>query len=324
MSLEVKDKSKRIIKKYGTVFVALLVFIFFSLATKSFFTTKNVMLLLKQMSALTIISLGFTFVMAVGGFDMSVGFSTGLVGIIFIKVLIATSSFALALGAGLLVGLLIGCVNGTLVSYIGLPDFIGTFAVGSVVYGIKMMMTEGNPIYVKGVEGAGIDIFRSINSGMLFGVIPVMVIIMLVFIAICYILMEKTKLGRRIYAIGGNKEAAMFSGINVKRNKFIAYLISGVMVSVTAILVCSRLNSAQPTSGEGYLMDAISAVYLSTTMFGEGQPTILGTVVGAFIIAMLSNGLTMLGMTYYFQDITTGIVVILAVLMSVVLNKRGK
>ena len=322
--MDMAGKSKNLIRKYGTVFVAILVFIFFSVATNSFFTTKNVMLLLKQMSALTIISLGFTFVMAAGGFDMSVGYATGLVGIVFVKVLLATSNFLLALLAGIVVGALIGCVNGALVSCIGLPDFIGTFAVGSIVYGVKMMMTEGNPIYVKGVEGAGIDLFRGINSGMIFNVIPVMVIIMIVFIVICYILMEKTQLGRRIYAIGGNREAAMFSGINVKRYRFITYLISALLVAVTAILVCSRLNSAQPTSGENYLMDAISAVYLSTTMFGEGQPTILGTVVGAFIISMLSNGLTMLGMTYYFQDITTGVVVILAVLMSVVLNKKGK
>lgn len=324
MNAEFSQAGKNIIRKYGTVIVAILVFIFFSVEASSFFTTRNVMLLLKQMSTLTIISLGFTVVMAAGGFDMSVGYATGLIGIIFVKVLMASSNFVLALAAGIAVGLLIGCVNGLLVSYIGLPDFIGTFAVGSIVYGIKMMMTEGNPIYVKGIEGPGIDVFKAINAKLVFGVVPVMVIIMVVFIVICFILMEKTQLGRRIYAIGGNREAAMFSGINVRLYKFIAYLFSALMVAFTAVLVCSRLNSAQPTSGEGYLMDAISTVYLSTTMFGEGQPTILGSVVGAFIIAMLSNGLTMLGMTYYFQNITTGVVVILAVLMSVVMNKKSK
>jgi ribose/xylose/arabinose/galactoside ABC-type transport system permease subunit len=318
------EKSKIIFRKYGTVFVALLVFVMFTLSKDAFFTTRNVMLLLKQMTALTIISLGFTFVMAVGGFDMSVGFATGLVGIVFVKVLMATTNFWFALLAGLLVGAVIGSVNGILVSYIGLPDFIGTFAIGSVTYGVKMMITEGNPIYVKGVEGKGIDLFRAINSTLVFNVTPVMVVIMLAFIIICYVLMEKTSLGRRVYAIGGNREAAMFSGINVKRYKFITYLISGIMVAFTAVVVCSRLNSAQPTSGEGYLMDSISTVYLSTTMFGEGQPTILGTVVGAFIISMLNNGLTMLGMTYYFQNITIGVVVILAVMMSVVMNKKGK
>lgn len=315
---------KKVIRYYGTVVVAILVFIFFSASAPGFFTVKNVMLLLKQMSALTIISLGFTFVMAVGGFDMSVGYSTGLVGIIFVKVLLSTGNFYLALLAGILVGLSVGCVNGALTAYVGLPDFIATFAVGSAVYGIKMMMTEGNPIYVKGVESAGVTLFQSLNSKMIFGVVPVMAIIMLFFVILCYILMEKTTLGRRIYAIGGNREAAMFSGINVRLYKFIAYVVSSLAVVFAAVLVCSRLNSAQPTSGEGYLMDAISACYLSTTMFGEGQPTVLGSVVGAFIISMLSNGLTMLGMTYYFQDITTGVVVILAVLLSVVMNKKGK
>ena len=128
-----------------------------------------------------------------------------------------------------------------------------------------------------------------------------MAVIMLVFIVLCFILMEKTTLGRRIYAIGGNREAALFCGINVRRYKFISYVISSLAVAFSAVLVCSRLNSAQPTSGEGYLMDAIS-----------------------FIIAMLSNGLTMLGMTYYFQDITTGVVVIVAVLLSVVMNRKSK
>jgi ribose/xylose/arabinose/galactoside ABC-type transport system permease subunit len=296
----------------------------FSVQAKNFFSIDNVMLLLKQMSMLTVISLGFTFVMAVGGFDMSVGFGTGLIGIVFVTLLLSTNNFLIALLGALVTGILIGCVNGVLVSYIGLPDFIGTFAVGSVIYGIKMMITEGNPIYVKNIEGPSIDLFKYLNSGMVLGFIPIMVILMIVFIAIGYILMEKTKLGRRIYAIGGNKEAALFSGINVKFYKFITYVISGLTVALTAVMVCSRLNSAQPTSGEGYLMEAISVVFLSTTMFGEGQPTIMGTVVGAFIISMLNNGLTMLGMTYYFQDITTGIVVILAVLMSVVMAKKSK
>ena len=323
MTTQKSELVKKIIRYYGTVIVAVLVFVFFSVSANGFFTLKNVMLLLKQMSALTIITLGFTFVMAVGGFDMSVGYTTGLVGIIFVKILMGTTSFWLALLGGVVIGLIVGCVNGLLTSYVGLPDFIATFAVGSVVYGVKMMMTEGNPIYVKGVEGAGIDLFKALNSKMLFGVVPAMAVIMLVFIVVCFILMEKTKLGRRIYAIGGNREAALFCGINVRSYKFITYVISSLTVAFSAVLLCSRLNSAQPTSGENYLMDAISACYLGTTMLGEGQPKVLGSVVGAFIIAMLSNGMTMLGMTYYFQDITTGVVVILAVLLSVVMNRKG-
>lgn len=318
-----KDNWKNIVRKYGTVFFAVLLFAFFSFTANSFFSLNNVMLLLKQMSMLTVISMGFSIVMAVGGFDMSIGYATGLVSIVFVKILLATNNFLLSLLGALVVGVVIGCMNGILVSYIGLPDFIGTFAIGSVLYGIKMMITEGNPIYVKDISGPSIDVFKYINSGMVFGFVPTMVIIMFVFIIIAFILMEKTKFGRRVYAIGGNREAALFSGINVKYYKFFAYVLSGLAMAFTAVMVCSRLNSAQPTSGEGYLMEAISAVYLSTTMFGEGQPTILGTVVGAYIISMMNNGLTMLGMIYYFQDITTGVVVILAVLMSVLLSRRN-
>lgn len=321
--LNLKKNWKSVIRRYGTLFFAIIVFAIFSISANNFFSLNNVMLLLKQMSMLTVISMGFSIVMAVGGFDMSIGFATGLVSIVFVKVLLFTNNFFISLLAAILVGIVIGCINGVLVSYIGLPDFIGTFAVGSVIYGIKMMITEGNPIYVNNISGVSIDIFKFINSGLIFDFIPTMVIIMFVIIIISLIIMEKTKFGRRVYAIGGNREASLFSGIDVKYYKFLTYVISGLTMAITAIMVSSRLNSAQPTSGEGYLMEAISAVYLSTTMFGEGQPTILGTVVGAFIISMLNNGLTMLGMIYYFQDITTGIVVILAVLMSVLLARRS-
>jgi len=312
-----------IIGKYGTLIFSFILFVYFSLTTNNFLSLNNVMLLFKQMSILTIFTLGFSIVMAVGGFDMSTANGVGLVSVIFVMTLIATNNFALALLAALLVGIIVGSINGVLTAYIGLPDFIGTFAVGSVLYGIKMMLTEGNPIYVKGVTGPSINLFNYLNTGEIFGTIPVVAIVMLFFIIIAYVLMEKTKFGRRVYAIGGNKEAALYSGINIKYYKFLTYIVSGIAMAFTAILVCSRLNSAQPTAGEGYLMQAISAGYLSTTMFGEGQPTMLGTVVGAFIIVMLNNGFTMLGMVYYFQHITTGIVVILAVLMSVLISRKS-
>jgi len=315
------------LRKLGTVFVAMIVFLVFSFRAQNFATLDNFMLLLRQMTMLTVISLGFTFVMAAGGFDMSIGYASGLVGIAFVVVLLNTDSFILALLAAICAGAGIGCINGVLVAIIGLPDFIGTFALGSVIYGVKLLITQGNPIFVRVPETGdttSYEIFRSIGAGYIFGIIPIMVVIMVFFIIVAYILLAKTKLGRRIYAIGGNREAALFAGINVKKYKFLSFVISGLAVSFTAVMLASRLKSAQPTAGEGFLMDSISAVFLSTTMFGEGEPTVLGTVVGAFIISMMNNGLTMLGVTYYFQYITTGVVVILAVLMSVVLRKNGK
>lgn len=322
--MNAKLSPKDVLRKYGTVMGALVVFVLFSLTAKNFFTLSNFMQLLRQMSTLTVISLGFTFVMAADGFDMSIGHATGMIGIVFITVLLAADNIFLALIAAIGAGVCIGAVNGLLIAYIGLPDFIGTFAVGSVLYGLKMLVTKGNPIYVDmSTTTPALSSFRFIGQGYVWGKVPFMVIIMIVTIFVAAIVLSKTKLGRRIYAIGGNREAALFAGVDVKRYKMVTFMISGVAVAVTAVMLTSRLSSAQPAAGESYLMHAISSVYLSTTMFGEGEPTALGTVVGAFIISMLNNGLTMLGVTYYFQDITTGVVVILAVLISVVLSKKG-
>lgn len=306
------------LRKYGTVFGALVIFIIFSFASKNFFTASNLLMLLRQMSMLTIISLGFTFVMGAGGFDMSIGNAAGLINIVFAISLIKTNNFLLALALSILCGLTIGMVNGTLVAYIGLPDFIATFAVGSIVYGIKMLITKGNPIFFP-ENIPNIALF--IGQGYV-GPIPFPVILMFIFVAIAIFVLEKTTLGRRVYAIGGNSVASLYAGINVKRYRLITFLISSFSVAVAAVILTSRLGSAQPLAGEEFLLDAIAVVYLSTTMFGDGEPTGAGTFVGAFIISMLNNGLTMLNVAYYFQYITKGLVVILAVVISVVLGRK--
>ena len=309
---------KNFLRKYGTVLGAFVIFIVFSLTANNFFTTINLFLLLRQMSMLTIISLGFTFVMAAGGFDMSIGNTTGLVNILFAIVLLNTNSFLLALSAALLTGMLIGVINGTLVAKIGLPDFIGTFAVGSIVYGVKMLITKGNPIFFdKDVP----EIFLFIGQGYV-GPVPFPVILMFLLVALSVFLLTKTSLGRRIYAIGGNSVASLYAGINITRYRLITFVISGLSVSIAAVILTSRLGSAQPLAGEVFLLDAISVVFLSTTMFGEGEPTGSGTFVGALIISMLNNGLIMLNVPYYFQYITKGLVVIFAVVLSVLLGQK--
>lgn len=309
---------KNFLRKYGTVLGAFVIFIVFSLTANNFFTTSNLFLLLRQMSMLTIISLGFTFVMAAGGFDMSIGNTTGLVNILFAIVLLNTNSFLLALSAALLTGMLIGVINGTLVARIGLPDFIGTFAVGSIVYGVKMLITKGNPIFFdKDVP----EIFPFIGQGYV-GPVPFPVILMFLLVALSVFLLTKTSLGRRIYAIGGNSVASLYAGINITRYRLITFVISGLSVSIAAVILTSRLGSAQPLAGEVFLLDAISVVFLSTTMFGEGEPTGSGTFVGALIISMLNNGLIMLNVPYYFQYITKGLVVIFAVVLSVLLGQK--
>ncbi len=306
-----------VLRKYGTVIGTIIMFIIFSLVVDRFFTFRNLFMLLRQMSMLTIIACGFTFVMAAGGFDMSIGNVTGLVSMIFAIILVSTSnfwlSFLIALGAGLFVGL----INAILVAYIGLPDFIGTFAVGSVAYGIKMLLTKGNPIFITNPP----EIFTFIGQGYV-GAIPFPVILMLAFLVVTMFILHKTKLGRRIYAIGGNTVASVYAGINVKWYRMVTFLVSGLSVSVAAIIMTSRLNSGQPLAGENFLLDVIAAVFLSTTMFGEGEPNAMGSFVGALIISMLNNGLTMLNVPYYFQYITKGMVVIVAVMLAVMMGQK--
>ena len=309
---------RNFLRRYGTAFGALVIFIVFSLLANNFLTATNFFMLLRQMSMLTIISLGFTFVMSAGGFDMSIGNVAGLVSIIFAIVLIATDSFLLALLASLAIGVVVGAVNGGLVAFLGLPDFIGTFAVGSIAFGIKMMITKGNPIFFH--DGVP-RVFEFLGQGYV-GPVPFPVILMFVFVGLVIFVLLKTRLGRRIYAIGGNPNAALFAGISGKRYRFLTCICSGLSVAIASIVLTSRLGSAQPLAGEAFLLDTIAVVFLSSTMFGEGEPTGQGTFVGALIISMLTNGLTMLNVPYYFQYITKGLVVIVAVSLSVVLGQK--
>lgn len=309
-----------ILRKYGTVFTALVIFIIFSFVAENFFTSSNLLMLLRQMSMLTIISLGFTFVMGAGGFDMSIGNAAGLINIVFGIVLIRTNNFWLALAVAIGCGLVIGLVNGILVAHIGLPDFIGTFAVGSILVGLKMLISKGNPIFFPDTV-TPVSLF--VGQGYV-GPIPFPVILMFIFVVIAIFVLTKTSLGRRVYAIGGNSVASLYAGINVKRYRMITFLISSLSVAIAAVILTSRLGSAQPLAGEDFLLDAIAVVFLSTTMFGEGEPTGAGTFFGALIISMLNNGLTMLNVEYYFQYITKGLVVILAVVISVMLGRKMK
>ena len=308
---------KNFVKRYGTVLGGLLIFAGFAISTPHFFSTYNFLLILKQMSMLTMISLGFTFVMAAGGFDMSVGYSIGLASVFFAAMLNATANLPLAILVSLGVGLGVGALNGLLVAYLHLPDFIATFAVGSIAFGAKMLYSGGHPIFLQNTSKA----FQAIGQGYL-GPIPMPVIIMIVVFAIALVTLNRTKLGSHIYAIGGNPMAALYAGINVRRKRFYTFLISGLSIGMTAVVLTSRLGSGQPAAGENFLLDTISVCFLSTTMFGEGEPTAAGVFVGAFIITMLNNGLTMMAVPYHVQFITKGVVVILAVLLSVVLGRK--
>lgn len=308
---------KKIVRKYGTVIGGLLVFIGFSVTTEYFLTVHNFLLMLKQMSMLTILSLGFTFVMGAGGFDMSIGFAIGLVNVFFATIIASTGNLFLGIIVALSAGLFVGLINGALVAYMNLPDFITTFGVGSIAYGIKMLFTKGHPVFLRNPPSS----FTFIGQGSL-GPIPFPVIIMFLILIISLIALNKTKFGQHLYTIGGNPQAALYAGINVKLHRFLTFAISGLGVAITGIVLTSRLGSGQPGAGEAYLLDVFSVCFLSTTMFGEGEPTGKGVFVGAFLITMLNSGLTMLNVPYYFQWITKGMVVIFAIMLSAIMGQK--
>ncbi|RKX52151.1 MAG: ABC transporter permease [Thermotoga sp.] len=306
-----------ILRKYGVLIATIVLMIIFSILSPRFMTTRNMLTLLRQISMLAIVSTGMTFVMAAGGFDMSVGYVIGLVNITLALSLKAGFGTFISLLLASLTGIAAGAMNGLLVAYVGLPDFIGTFAVGSIVYGLKMMITRGNPVMLWDAPKS----FLFIGQGFL-GPIPFPIIIMILILIFASFVMQYTRLGRRLYYIGGNPTAALYSGINIKWYRFLSFIISGLCVAGTSIVLTSRVGSGQPLAGEEYLLDAISAVFLGLTMFGEGEPNVPGTFVGAFLIGMLTNALTLMNVPYYFQFITKGTAVILAVMVSIISRRK--
>ena len=308
-------------KRYGTVLFAAVLFIAFSILSDNFLTLSNFMTVLRQMAALVVLSLGFTFAMSAGNWDMSLGNSIGLVNMLWFYVLRDTNSFTLSILTAMLAGAAIGAVNGYLVSYQGLPCFIITYAMGTVMYGVKMLITGGTPIsFPEGVNEAILFIGR----GKIGGWLPCSVVIMLVLVLLVHFIQRKTSLGRRIFAVGGNPTASRYSGINNKFYGFMSLTLSGLFMGLASVLATTRLASAQPLGGADMTMDVLAAGFLSTTMFGEGECTGLGTFVGAFIITMLINGMTMLRFEYYYQYITKGLIVCAAILLSVTQDNKLK
>ena len=277
---------------------------------QQFLSPDNLLNLLRQVSINGLIAFGMTFVILTGGIDLSVGsilaFSSAM------TALIITSGvdpmFAMLLGC--LVGVLAGAVNGLLVTAGGMAPFIATLATMTIYRGATLVVTDGNPI-----TGLGDSLmFQLFGKGYFFG-IPVPAVTMAVTFVILYIILNKTVFGRETYAIGGNETAAALSGIKVNRRKIMIYALSGLMSALAGIILASRLDSAQPTAGETYELDAIAAVVLGGTSLMGGKGRIVGTLIGVLIIGVLNNGLNLIGVSSFYQQIIKGLVIVIAVLI---------
>jgi ribose transport system permease protein len=273
-----------------------------------FLTLGNLTNVLRQTSLNAIIAIGMTFVILTGGIDLSVGSVFAFAGAITAGMLIRGINVVVAVGIGLAVGTLLGAFNGVLITKGKVPAFISTLATMTILRGATMVYTKGQPL-----TGLG-DPFYYVGEGFI-GIFPVPVVITVVVFGISYYILSQYRFGRYIYALGGNEEAARLSGINTNLIKTMAYAVSGLLAALSGIIIASRLNSAQPTAGQGAELDAIAAVVLGGASLSGGQGGVGGTIIGALIIGLLSNGLNLLNVSPFYQLIAKGAVILLAILL---------
>ena len=305
-------ESKRVINKIqdlGALIALIVLIIVISIISPQFRTIDNFMSLLRQSSINGFIAFGMTCVILTGGIDLSVG-STLALSTAFCAFFIKSGmpvGFAMILA--LLIGFGCGLISGLLVTKGRLQPFIATLVTMTVFRGVTMIFMDGKPI-----SGLGNSfLLKFVGKGNLFGIPFPVILFIIVFLVFLFVL-QKTVFGRRIYATGSNSTSAKLSGVNIDKTKLITYAISGVMAALSGLILLSRLASAQPTLGDGYELDAIASVALGGTSMNGGRGRIWGTFVGVLIIAVLNNGLNILGVSSYYQSVVKGIVILIAVL----------
>jgi ribose transport system permease protein len=285
--------------------VILFVIIFLGAGT-GFFTSKNLINVLRVTSMNSLIAFGMTFVIISGGIDLSVGSLVAVAGTYCAAVITYTGSFALGLLTGVLTAAALGLVSGFIISRTTIPPFITTLAMMQIARGLAYLYSQGKPIRLP-------NEFGEYGNGSLFGAVPYPIILMALVMAFLSVLLYRTRFGRSLYAVGGNVEAARYAGISVKNTVLLAYLISGVLAGINGVVWASRLYSGQPTQGQNFEVDAIAAAIVGGVSMAGGLGTIFGTFMGALIIQILTSGLNFMNVPFYFQFIFKGIVIILAV-----------
>lgn len=304
----------------GIIIALLAMFIFltvFPTTRSTFLTPKNMFNILRQNASNLFLATGMTMVIILGGIDLSVGSVIALSGVVAAGCVV---NFGLpeAVGfiAAIAVGAAVGLFNGFIICKTDIPPFIVTLASMNITKGIALVLTGGAPIRCM------TDAFKFPGAGYV-GPVPTPVILMVVIFVIAALMINKTQLGRHIYAVGGNVQAAKFSGISVQKVKFIVYAYTGVMAGIAGVVIASRLYSGQPTAGDGAEMDAIASVVVGGTSMSGGSGRIGGTLIGVLIIGVLNNGLNLMGVDSNFQYIVKGLVILLAVYVDFLRNKKA-
>ena len=316
------DRQRDLFQKFAALASLVALTAVFSLVSSAFLTLGNAMTVALQVTSIAYLGIGATLVIIAGGIDLSVGAVLALAGVVAAMVVKAGGAVALGMSAGLLVGALCGLLNGLAVTMLRLPPFIATLAMMLVARGVALQITEA-----KAVGGLG-DGFAELGNGSLWRVvrigadgfpdvvfpgIPYPVFLMILLAVAVAVLLNRTRLGRHIYSVGSNAEAARLSGVDVRGVTLFTYVASGLIAGVTGCVLMSRLVTAQPSEGLMYELDAIAAAVIGGTSLSGGVGTISGALIGAFVIGILRNGLNMGGVSAFIQQIVIGLVILLTV-----------
>ena len=287
-----------------------------SIATSKFLKPNNLISVLRQISINAYIALGMTLIIILGHIDLSVGAIVAMSGTLTVGFIVTQGlPIPVAILLGILLGMAAGLISGMIVTYFRVPAFIITMAMMNVCSGVAYVYSGGQATRINN------DFFSAIGTGYLFNTIPLPVVYMIILIIVISFLLGKTKFGTYIYAIGGNREAARLSGVPIKKVEIAVFTISGVLSAFAGLVLCSRMYSGQPSVGNGYELDAIAACVLGGTSMSGGKGRISGTIFGAMVIGIISNGLNLIGVSSYWQLIVKGLIIACAVLLD---SQKGK
>lgn len=302
----------------GIIFVYLAVFISLSIACPNFLKFSNIMVGIRQAVYTAIVGFAMTFVISLGGIDLSVGSTVGISGMVLAAMILGGQNIYLAILVVLLLGALIGLVNGILVTKLGMAYFIATLGTMSILRGMIYVYTKGIPLY--GLKYPEIQFF---GQGYI-GPVPVPIILTLLLLAVRCYLFYKTRFGRYTVSIGSNEDAARLVGIHVDKIKILVFVLSGVFCAVAGIILASRSEAAVPTAGNAYEMDAIAATVIGGTSMSGGKGNMLGTALGAILMATIKNGLSLLNVNTFWHQVVIGLFILFAVALDGFATKRAE
>lgn len=312
-------------QKYGILIALLLVCVALSVVNEFFLTQRNIINVLRQASINGILAIGMTFVILTRGIDLSVGSVVALAGVVSASMATTSSTaavagapyaFYIAFAVGILVGMAAGWINGILVAYFNVPAFVTTLGMLSAARGLTLLYSGGRPVPSLTPE------YRFIGTGDLFGVPMPIALFALVFV-LAYFVLSSTRFGRHVYAAGGNPHAARVSGINVKRVRMVVYVISGALAGLAGMVLAARTGSALPQAGVAYELDAIAAVVIGGTSLSGGVGRVTGTLIGALLISVVNNGLDLMGVESYYQQVIKGMLIVAAVMLDQARHKHA-